>query len=77
MQALPLFERLLAEEEPEALVRSCAVRTLSDIIVEHQLARVDLVKIDCEGDELAVLQGLDQRHWPLIQQVQNANKENK
>jgi FkbM family methyltransferase len=43
--------------------------TLSEIIDEHQIARVDLLKIDCEGAELAALQGVRAEHWPRIGRV--------
>ncbi|KAG6001878.1 hypothetical protein E4U21_003755 [Claviceps maximensis] len=33
------------------------------------LARVDLLKIDVEGAEMAVLQGLDDEHWPLVRNI--------
>jgi FkbM family methyltransferase len=31
--------------------------------------RVDLLKVDVERAELQVLQGVQQQHWPLIQQL--------
>lgn len=43
--------------------------TLSDIIEEQNLARIDLLKIDVEGEELQVLIGLEPRHWRRIQAV--------
>ncbi len=48
---------------------SCPLRTVSEIIDEHGLDRIDLLKIDCEGAELAVLHGIADRHWPLVRQV--------
>lgn len=43
--------------------------TVSDLIRRHGLERVDLLKIDVEGAELDVLHGIEQEHWPRIQQV--------
>lgn len=45
------------------------VTTLSAVIREHRLERIDLLKIDVEGAELEVLQGLRQEDWPRIRQV--------
>ena len=45
------------------------LRTLSDIIDEHQIDRVDLLKVDCEGAELPALQGLRDEHWPRVGKV--------
>ncbi|MFE2753052.1 amino acid adenylation domain-containing protein, partial [Actinosynnema sp. NPDC059335] len=45
------------------------LRTLSQVIDEHGLTRVDLLKIDAEKGELDVLRGVESRHWPVIRQV--------
>jgi FkbM family methyltransferase len=47
----------------------CALVPLSEIIKEHQVAGIDLLKIDVEGAELDVLQGIKESHWPIIKQV--------
>ena len=49
----------------------CAMTTVSALISEHSLKRVDLLKIDVEGAELDVLRGIDQKDWPTIRQVSN------
>ena len=43
--------------------------TLSQIITEHQLPRVDLLKIDVQKLELDVLLGVSGEHWSNIRQV--------
>eukprot|EP00457_Paulinella_chromatophora_P009737 gb/GEZN01009809.1/.p1 GENE.gb/GEZN01009809.1/~~gb/GEZN01009809.1/.p1 ORF type:complete len:260 (+),score=16.43 gb/GEZN01009809.1/:314-1093(+) len=49
----------------------CKVRSLnqcmSEFLVDH--ATLDLLKIDVEGDELSVLQGVTQADWKRIRQV--------
>lgn len=45
--------------------------TVSALISELSLERVDLLKIDVEGAELDVLRGIDQKDWPTIRQVSN------
>lgn len=49
--------------------RRCLLRRLSDVIDEQRVQRIDLLKIDVQRAELDVLHGLDERHWPMIQQV--------
>ncbi len=45
------------------------VRSLSSYIAEREIDRIDLLKIDVEGDEHAVLAGIDLPHWDVIRQV--------
>jgi nonribosomal peptide synthetase DhbF len=43
--------------------------TLSEVIDRHAIERVDLLKIDCEGAELAALEGVRADHWPRVRRV--------
>ncbi|MEU5163243.1 amino acid adenylation domain-containing protein [Streptomyces sp. NPDC020875] len=45
------------------------LRTVSQLIREHGLTEVDLLKIDAERSELAALRGIEPAHWPLIHQI--------
>ena len=45
---------------------NCELKPLSEIISEEGIARIDLLKIDCEGAEWSVLQGIRGEHWPFI-----------
>ncbi len=47
----------------------CKLSTVSEIIDEHDVSRIDLLKIDCEGFELDVLQGITDAHWARVQKV--------
>lgn len=47
----------------------CSVVPLSLAIQRLEIAAVDLLKVDVEGDELAVLHGIDDHDWPKIRQV--------
>lgn len=42
---------------------SCHVTTLSEILRSHDIERVDLLKIDAEGSELLIVQGIESVHW--------------
>ena len=47
----------------------CKLKTLSTIIEENSLDKIDLLKIDCEGNELKVIDGIDSKHWGIIKQI--------
>jgi hypothetical protein len=47
----------------------CAVRTVSQVLREADQDVIDLLKIDVEGAELDVLQGIDEPDWPRIRAV--------
>jgi len=44
----------------------CELKPLSAVIEEQNVTKIDLLKIDCEGAEWAVIQGIEDRHWPMI-----------
>jgi FkbM family methyltransferase len=47
----------------------CPVRTVSEMIHQEGLRRIDLLKVDVEKAELDVLEGIDPADWALIRQV--------
>lgn len=47
---------------------TCDVERLADITAIHGLERIDLLKVDVEGHELAVLNGIGSV-WPMIDRV--------
>jgi hypothetical protein len=47
----------------------CRLRTLSEIIDEEGVTRIDLLKIDAERSEREVLAGIRAEHWPMIRQA--------
>jgi FkbM family methyltransferase len=59
----------LLEERFRAETFRCALRPLSQVIYEHQVRRIDLLKVDVQKSELQVLEGIDQADWPKIRQV--------
>ena len=42
---------------------------LSDVMKEHQIGQIDLLKIDCEGAEYDVLLGIASEDWGKVRQV--------
>jgi 31-O-methyltransferase len=47
----------------------CRLRTLSEIIDEERVQRIDLLKIDAERSEQEILAGIRAEHWELIRQI--------
>ncbi|HEU4508845.1 MAG TPA: MupA/Atu3671 family FMN-dependent luciferase-like monooxygenase [Pyrinomonadaceae bacterium] len=59
----------LLNEYLEGETYSCPVKTLSEVIREHEVERIDLLKIDVEGSEFEVLAGIEEEDWPRIKQI--------
>ena len=47
----------------------CRLTSVSDLIREQRLERIDLLKIDAEKSELAIVQGIADEDWPKIRQL--------
>jgi hypothetical protein len=45
------------------------IRTLSSLVEQLSLSRIDLLKVDCEGDELRVFRGITPEDWPKIRRI--------
>ncbi|MBA3354607.1 MAG: amino acid adenylation domain-containing protein [Pyrinomonadaceae bacterium] len=58
-----LTERLRSERI------TCQLKTISDVIRENDVKRIDLLKIDVEKSELDVLVGIQEEDWPKIKQL--------
>ncbi|MEW5931306.1 MAG: MupA/Atu3671 family FMN-dependent luciferase-like monooxygenase [Gemmatimonadota bacterium] len=57
------------EERFRAETFTCPLRTLSAVIREEGIDRIDLLKVDAEKSEYDVLLGIEDEHWPRIRQV--------
>ena len=53
----------------EPVELTCELRTLSGVLQEYAIDRVDLLKIDVEGAEVDVFEGITRSDWPRIRQV--------
>ena len=47
----------------------CRLVSVSDIIRENRIAKIHLLKIDAEKSELDIIKGIDDAHWPIIDQI--------
>ena len=63
-----LLEELLHERLVSESVR-CPMTTVSSVMRTHGVERIDLLKVDVEKSELAVLSGVADEDWPRIHQV--------
>lgn len=50
-------------------VHEVRLRRLSDVIREEGITVVDLLKVDVQKAEAAVLASIDEEHWPMIRQL--------
>lgn len=64
----PIVDRLL-RDRMVADIYPCTTRTLSSVLRQTGTPRIDLLKIDTEGSEIQVLQGIEGSHWERIRQV--------
>ena len=59
----------LMEGRFESQTFTCQLRTVSEVIRENNVERIDLLKLDVEKSELDVLMGIDVDDWKKIDQV--------
>ena len=52
-----------------AVTQPCKVRTVTNIVAELDLSRIDLLKIDVEGAEMDALHGIAESDWRRIRQL--------
>jgi FkbM family methyltransferase len=64
---LPLVVMSAAQRLKTKRIR-CSLKTISQVIQENNLKQIDLIKVDVEGSELDVIQGIDENDWPKIRQ---------
>nr|CCE88382.1 polyketide synthase [Sorangium cellulosum] len=67
-QVLPHSEELLGVRL-KAQTFTARLRRLSDVLRETGVTRIDLMKVDVQKAELAVLEGIDEGDWPKIAQI--------
>jgi FkbM family methyltransferase len=69
----PFLRSLLIQNKLDTAFQTeqvtCQLRTLSEIIREHQIEQINLLKIDVEKGELDVLLGIEAQDWQKIEQV--------
>jgi FkbM family methyltransferase len=59
----------LANKDFEFVETRCRLRRISDVLDETGVGVIDLLKIDVQRAEYDVLEGMADRHWPMVQQI--------
>lgn len=59
----------LTKDRLRRSTHECRLTTVSDIIRENQINRIDLLKIDAEKSELDITRGIADCDWPRIDQI--------
>jgi natural product biosynthesis luciferase-like monooxygenase protein/amino acid adenylation domain-containing protein/FkbM family methyltransferase len=59
----------LMEEQFKSETFACRLVTLSEVMREHGVERIDLLKVDVEKSEFDVLSGIEPEDWPKIRQI--------
>jgi len=59
----------LLEDRLKSTSFTCKMKSLSQIIRENAIEKIDLLKIDVEKAEIDVLNGIDETDWPKIHQL--------
>jgi len=63
------YEEELVEQRFKSETWTCPLRTLSDVIREHGVTRIDLLKVDVEKSEMDILAGMEDDDWGKIEQA--------
>lgn len=66
---MPRHAELFLGSKFKKVIFPCRLRTLSEIVDEEGVARIDLLKVDVEKSEKEVLAGIREEHWGRIGQV--------
>jgi FkbH-like protein/FkbM family methyltransferase len=59
----------LTHDRLRQTIFECRMTSVSDIIRENRIDRVGLLKIDAEKSEWDIIRGIEDCHWPIIDQV--------
>jgi FkbH-like protein/FkbM family methyltransferase len=68
-ESLQEYVNELSRDRLRHSTHECRLTTVSDIIRENQIKRIDLLKIDAEKSELEIIQGIADCDWPKIDQI--------
>jgi FkbH-like protein/FkbM family methyltransferase len=63
------FVNELTSDRLRRSTHECRLTTVSEIIRQHQIDRIDLLKIDAEKSELDIIEGIGDCDWAKIDQI--------
>lgn len=64
-----LVQRFYAGRAADHIPFECELRTAASVIHAEGISVIDLLKIDVEGAELDVMQGIEKEQWKIVRQV--------
>lgn len=69
----PVMDQIFGKDAADFMyqseTRTVQTRTLSSVLREQGISEVDYLKIDVEGGELGVLDGIEEADWPAFRQI--------
>ena len=69
----PFLRSLILDQKAKTAFQieqvTCQMKTLSEILREHNIQQIDLLKVDVEKSELDVFLGIEEQDWQKIKQV--------
>jgi FkbM family methyltransferase len=68
-QATRILRALARWSQAKVVETTCRVTTVSQVIEEHGIERIDFLKVDVEGAELDVLRGIRAEDWAKIDRL--------
>jgi FkbM family methyltransferase len=69
MEQVAAYSEDLIEQRLRSQKLTCRLRTISSVIREEGIERIDLLKIDVQKSELDVLMGIESRDWGKIHAI--------
>lgn len=63
------LDELAKEKLKEKKDYLCQLKTISDLIQEYQIEKIDLLKIDIEKSEMDALEGIAEADWGKVKQI--------
>ena len=67
--AVESYVAQLTAERLRRTTHECRLISVSDLIREHRIDKIDLLKVDAEKSELEILAGIEDGDWPKIAQI--------
>jgi len=68
-ESLEEYVNELTADRLRRTTHECQMTSVSDIIRENRIDRIDLLKIDAEKSELEIINGIQDSDWPKIDQI--------
>ena len=68
-EALEEYVNELVADRIHRQIHECRLTSVSDLIRDNKLSKIDFLKIDAEKSALAIINGIAEHDWPKIAQI--------